>query len=107
MKSASSIPSFNKPPRPEFLISVFLLLIYFAKCSFPLADGDSLNHYSYLPKLYISEGNFSAGNFILHGKMPLMHPAFIAFLAYFGTLDIVMALNFYLTLLIIITLYSV
>ncbi|MCF6149698.1 MAG: hypothetical protein E3K37_13675 [Candidatus Kuenenia sp.] len=71
-----------------------------------MADGDSLSHYSYLPKLYISEGNFSAGNFILHGKMPLMHPALIAFLAYFGTLDIVMAFNFYLTLLIITTLYK-
>lgn len=63
IKNTSSIPSFTLPIRPEFLISAFLLLIYFAKCSFPLADGDSLSHYSYLPKLYISEGDFSSGNF--------------------------------------------
>jgi len=97
---------FNKLFHPEFSIPVFLLLIYFAKCSFPLADGDSLGHYSYLPKLYTSGGNFSTGNFIDHGKMPLLHPSLIAFLAYFGTLDIAAIFNFYLALLIIMTLYK-
>lgn len=64
IKNTSSIPSFTLPIRPEFLISAFLLLIYFAKCSFPLADGDSLSHYSYLPKLYISEGDFFIWKFL-------------------------------------------
>lgn len=96
---------FDKLFCPEFFIPVFLLLLYFTKCSFPLADGDSLSHYSYLPKLYTSGGNFSAGNFIDHGKMPLLHPSLIAFLAYFGTLDIAATFNFYLVLFIIMTLY--
>lgn len=97
---------FNKLFHPEFLMPAILLLIYITKCSFPLADGDSLDHYSYLPKLYNSGGNFSAGNFIDHGKMPLLHPSLVAFLAYFGTLDIAAIFNFYLVLFIIITLYK-
>lgn len=91
---------------PEFFLLSFLLLIYFIKCSFPLADGDSLNNYSYLPKLYISGESFSAGNFLQHGRLSLLYPSLVTFLAYFGTLDIASIFNFYLTILLIGTLYG-
>lgn len=92
--------------QPEFFLLTFLLLIYFIRCSFPLADGDSLNNYSYLPKLYISGESFSAGNFLQHGRLTLLYPSLITFLAYFGTLDIASIFNFYLTILLIGTLYG-
>lgn len=98
--------SLKKLLRFEFLITFILLLIYFVKCSFPLADGDSLGHYSYLSKLYISNGNFSVGNFLYHGKIPLLHSSLISFLSYFGSLDIASVFNFYLLVLIIAGLYK-
>lgn len=98
--------SFSKLFKLNVVIPSILLLIYFIKCSFPMVDGDSIGHYSNLPKLYISSGNLSSGDFTVHGKEPLLFPSLIAFLAYFGTLDIVTIFNFYLTSLIIFSIYG-
>ncbi|WP_347273849.1 hypothetical protein [Candidatus Kuenenia sp.] len=65
-----------------------------------------MRQYLYLPKLYISGGDFSAGNFLPHGRESLWYPSLIAFLAYFGTLDIASIFNFYLVLLMVGTLYG-
>jgi hypothetical protein len=106
LRDARSFFSSNKLLRLEFIIPASFLLIYFIRCSFPLADQDSLSHYSYLSKLYISEGSFSAGHMMSHGKIPLLHTALVTFLAYFGTLDISSIFNFYLLLFIILSLYK-
>jgi len=98
--------SFNKLLRLEFLIPASFLLICFIKCAFPLSDEDSLSHYSYLVKLYISGGDFAAGNIQRHGMIPLLHTALVTFLAYFGTLEISSIFNFYLLLSIILSLYK-
>jgi hypothetical protein len=97
---------FNKLFRLEFLIPASFLLICFIKSSFPLSDSDSLSHYSYLVKLYTSGGDFSAGNIMMHGKIPLLHTSLMTFLAYFGTFEISSIFNFYLLLLIILSLYK-
>lgn len=98
--------TFRNLTTSAFLIPGFLLIIYLAVCAFPLADGDSIAHYCYLPKLYISEGNFSAGNTILHGSEPILYQSLITFLSYFGTIEVAQIFNFYLVLLLILNLYE-
>jgi hypothetical protein len=106
LRGVRSFISFNKLLRLEFLISASFLLICFIKCAFPLADQDSMHHYSYLVKLYISGGDFEAGNMLEHGKMPLLHTALMTFLAYFGTLETSSIFNFYLLVAILLSLYK-
>jgi hypothetical protein len=106
LRDVRSFVSFNQRFRLEFLIPASFLLIYFIKCAFPLSDQDSLGHYCYLSKLYISGGSFSAGNFLLHGRLSLLYPSLMTFLAYFGTLEISSIFNFYLLLFIILSLYK-
>ena len=106
LRGVRSFISLNKLLRLEFLIPASFLLISFIKCAFPLADQDSMHHYSYLVKLYISGGDFEAGNMLEHGKMPLLHTALMTFLAYFGTLEASSIFNFYLLVAIILSLYK-
>jgi len=98
--------TFRNLTTPAFLIPGFLLIIYFVVCAFPLAEGDSIAHYCYLPKLYISGGDFSVGNTILHGSEPILYQSLITFLAYFGTIEVAPIFNFYLVLLLILNLYE-
>lgn len=98
--------TFKNLSMPAFLIPVFLLIIYFVVCAFPLAEGDSIAHYCYLPKLYISGGDFSVGNTILHGSEPILYQSLITFLSYFGTIEVAPIFNFYLVLLLILNLYE-
>lgn len=98
--------TFRNLSTPAFLIPGFLLIIYFVVCAFPLAEGDSIAHYCYLPKLYISGGNFSVGNTILHGSEPILYQSLITFLAFFGTIEVASIFNFYLVLLLILNLYE-
>jgi hypothetical protein len=106
LRDVRSFISFNNLLRLEFLIPASFLFIHFIKSAFPLSDQDSISHYSYLVKLYISGGDFEAGNILLHGKIPLLHTALVTFLAYFGTLEISSIFNFYLLLSIILSLYK-
>mgnify|MGYP001562149733 FL=1 len=98
--------TFKNLSTPAFLIPGFSLIIYLVVCAFPLADGDSIAHYCYLPKLYISGGNFSVGNTILHGSEPILYQSLITFLAFFGTIEVASIFNFYLVLLLILNLYE-